>query len=91
MTTSNRHLTAQKLYEELLYRTAHAGAPITWGELGGAMRQIAHPDRTYVKALQFRSGQALPETFDVWNQFAWDAGQNSAYLAVVQSDNAIDD
>lgn len=54
------------------------------------MHQIAHPDRTYIKALQFRSGQAFPETFDVWNQFAWDAGQNSVYLAVVLSDNALD-
>ena len=91
MTTSNRHLTAQKLYEALLEQGRQAGAPMTWGDLREFMRGIRNPNTTYIKALQFSSGRRLPETFDVWNQFAWEASQNSAYLAVVQSDNARDD
>lgn len=91
MTTSNRHLTAQKLYEALLEQGRQAGAPMTWGDLREFMRGIRNPDNTYIKALQFSSGERLPETFDVWDQFAWEASQNSAYLAVVQSDNARDD
>ena len=89
MTTSNRHLTAQKLYEALLEQGRQAGAPMTWGDLREFMRGIRNPNTTYIKALQFSSGRRLPETFDVWNQFAWEASQNSAYLAVMQSDNAI--
>ena len=92
MTTSNRHLTAQKLYEALLEQGRQAaGAPMTWGDLREFMRGIRNPNNIYIKALQFSSGERLPETFDVWNQFAWEASQNSAYLAVVQSDNAIND
>ena len=91
MTTSNRHLTAQKLYEALLEQGRQAGAPMTWGDLGEFMRGIRNPNTTYIKALQFSSGRRLPETFDVWNQFAWEASQDSAYLAVMQSDNAIND
>ena len=91
MTTSNRHLTAQKLYEALLEQGRQAGAPMTWGDLREFMRGIRNPNTIYIKALQFSSGRRLPETFDVWNQFAWEASQNSAYLAVVQSDNAQDD
>ena len=91
MTTSNRHLTAQKLYEALLEQGRQAGAPMTWGDLREFMRGIRNPNTTYIKALQFSSGRRLPETFDVWNQFAWEASQDSAYLAVVQSDNARDD
>ena len=91
MTTSNRHLTAQKLYEALLEQGRQAGAPMTWGDLREFMRGIRNPNNTYIKALQFSSGERLPETFDVWDQFAWEASQNSAYLAVVQSDNARDD
>lgn len=91
MTTSNRHLTAQKLYESLLEQGRQAGAPMTWGDLREFMRGIRNPNNTYIKALQFSSGERLPETFDVWDQFAWEASQNSAYLAVVQSDNARDD
>ena len=91
MTTSNRHLTAQKLYEALLEQGRHAGAPMTWGDLGEFMPGIRNPNNIYIKALQFSSGERLPETFDVWDQFAWEASQNSAYLAVVQSDNARDD
>ena len=91
MTISNRHLTAQKLYEALLEQGRQAGAPMTWGDLREFMRGIRNPNNIYIKALQFSSGERLPETFDVWNQFAWEASQNSAYLAVVQSDNARDD
>lgn len=91
MTTSNRHLTAQKLYEALLEQGRQAGAPMTWGDLREFMRGIRNPNTTYIKALQFSSGRRLPETFDVWNQFAWEASQDSAYLAVMQSDNAIND
>ena len=91
MTTSNRHRTAQKLYEALLEQGRQAGAPMTWGDLREFMRGIRNPNTTYIKALQFSSGRRLPETFDVWNQFAWEASQNSAYLAVMQSDNAIND
>lgn len=91
MTISNRHLTAQKLYEALLEQGRQAGAPMTWGDLREFMRGIRNPNNTYIKALQFSSGERLPETFDVWDQFAWEASQNSAYLAVVQSDNARDD
>ena len=91
MTTSNRHLTAQKLYEALLEQGRQAGAPMTWGDLGEFMRGIRNPNNTYIKALQFSSGERLPETFDVGDQFAWEASQNSAYLAVVQSDSARDD
>ena len=91
MTTSNRHLTAQKLYEALLEQGRQAGAPMTWGDLGEFMRGIRNPNNIYIKALQFSSGERLPETFDVWDQFAWEASQNSAYLAVVQSNNAIND
>ena len=91
MTTSNRHLTAQKLYEALLEQGRQAGAPMTWGDLREFMREIRNPDNTYIKALQFSPGERLPEPFDVWDQFAWEASQNSAYLAVVQSDNARDD
>ena len=91
MTTSNRHLTAQKLYEALLEQGRQAGAPMTWGDLREFMRGIRNPNNIYIKALQFSSGERLPETFDVWNQFAWEASQNSAYLAVMQSDNAIND
>ena len=91
MTTSNRHLTAQKLYEALLEQGRQAGAPMTWDDLGEFMRGIRNPNNIYIKALQFSSGERLPETFDVWDQFAWEASQNSAYLAVVQSDNARDD
>ena len=91
MTTSNRHLTAQKLYEALLEQGRQAGAPMTWGDLGEFMRGIRNPNNIYIKALQFSSGRRLPETFDVWNQFAWEASQDSAYLAVMQSDNAIND
>ena len=91
MTTSNRHLTAQKLYEALLEQGRQAGAPMTWGDLREFMRGIRNPNTTYIKALQFSPGERLPETFDVWDQFAWEASQNSAYLAVVQSDNARDD
>ena len=91
MTTSNRHLTAQKLYEALLEQGRQAGAPMTWGDLREFMREIRNPDNTYIKALQFSPGERLPETFDVWDQFAWEASQNSTYLAVVQSDNARDD
>lgn len=64
---------------------------MTWGDLREFMREIRNPGNTYIKALQFSSGRPLPETFDVWNQFAWEASQNSAYLAVVQSDNALND
>ena len=91
MTTSNRHLTAQKLYEALLEQGRQAGAPMTWGDLREFMRGIRNPNNIYIKALQFSSGERLPETFDVWDQFAWEASQNSAYLAVVQSYNARDD
>ena len=91
MTTSNRHLTAQKLYEALLEQGRQAGAPMTWGDLREFMRGIRNPNTTYIKALQFSSGRRLPETFDVWNQFAWEESQDSAYLAVMQSDNAIND
>ena len=91
MNTSNRHLTAQKLYEALLEQGRQAGAPMTWGDLREFMRGIRNPNTTYIKALQFSSGRRLPETFDVWNQFAWEASQDSAYLAVMQSDNAIND
>ena len=91
MTTSNRHLTTQKLYEALLEQGRQAGAHMTWGDLGEFMRGIRNPNNIYIKALQFSSGERLPETFDVWDQFAWETSQNSAYLAVVQSDNARDD
>ena len=91
MTTSNRHLTAQKLYEALLEQGRQAGAPMTCCDLREFMRGIRNPNNIYIKALQFSSGERLPETFDVWDQFAWEASQNSAYLAVVQSDNARDD
>ena len=92
MTTSNRHFTAQKLYEALLEQGRQAaGTPMTWGGLREFMQGIRNPNTIYIKALQFSSGRRLPETFDVWNQFAWEASQNSAYLAVMQSDNAIND
>ena len=51
MTTSNRHLTAQKLYEALLEQGRQAGAPMTWGDLGEFMRGIRHPNNIYIKAL----------------------------------------
>ena len=56
MTTSNRHLTAQKLYEALLEQGRQAGAPMTWSDLGEFMRGIRNPNNIYIKALQFSSG-----------------------------------
>ena len=52
MTTSNRHFTAQKLYEALLEQGRQAaGAPMTWGDLREFMRGIRNPNTTYIKVL----------------------------------------
>ena len=67
MTTSNRHLTAQKLYEALLEQGRQAGAPMTWGDLREFMREIRNPDNTYIKAFFSQTeGLMLSDAIKCW-------------------------
>ena len=83
MTISNKNSKIEKLYETLRQDGQALATPITWGRLKEFMRNITDPAATFVKALQFYSGNRPPDVYDVYNQFAWDQAGNQVDIAVV--------